>query len=192
MGTICCRNSAEEVLDLEESFNLDQLRKDCKTWKTGDILLEHYSGAEYVALKAATNSQWGHVGVIHVDEDTNRTEFIEITTKGILNYEITEHAKWFLEKNKNHYIGYRALDPALNEEQIQKFKAGFEALKSKEYGGAFSMVGAACDCAPCCASMCNDKGNERQRMEKLFCSELSAELLQRAGVMKTHIESDGM
>ena len=192
LARCCCKQVEESTIDPEKAFNLEQLREDCKAWKTGDILLEHYSDAAGAALKGATNSQWTHVGIVYVDRDTNRTHFIEITLKGVLNYEIVEHATWFLERHEKHYIGYRALDPPLSDEQIEKFKAGFEALKSKEYGGALDMVGAVCDCGLCCVTTCNDKENEQQRMEKLFCSELSAELLQRAGVMKTDIESDGM
>ena len=188
----CCCN---EDIQLENALNLSALNEDSASWKTGDILLERYSGMQWKGLQAATDSEWTHVGVIYNNKESGKTEFIEITTSGVKNYEIKQHAQWFLHRNKNHYIGYRKLNHELNDEQLQKFEEGYELLKDKEYGGAASICGAACDCAEdCCGgycvTLCSDKANENERLQKLFCSELCAELLQRVGVMKTDIESD--
>mmetsp|Transcript_28370 Transcript_28370/g.25060 ORF Transcript_28370/g.25060 Transcript_28370/m.25060 type:complete len:238 (-) Transcript_28370:106-819(-) len=193
----CCKYGCccTEDIQLDNASNLSALNENSTTWKTGDILLERYTGAQWKVLQSATDSQWTHVGVIYNNKESGNIEFIEITMRGVSNYEIKEHAQWFLGRNKNHYMGHRKLNQELTEEQLEKFKQGYELLKNKEYGGAGSMVGAACDCTDnccggCCITLCNDKANENERLQKLFCSELCAELLQRAGVMKTNIESD--
>eukprot|EP00483_Globobulimina_turgida_P004429 UN04438 len=146
-------------------------------------------------VQVMTNSQWTHVGVIYIDqENDDKMRFIEIMGAGFYNFEIDNHSEWFLNKNKNHYIGHRALNEKLNDEQLEKFKEGVNALKSKEYDASISAIGAGCDCGDCCGGccikICNDKSNKQGRLEKIFCSELAAELLQRAAIMKTNIESD--
>ena len=97
---------------------------------------------------------------------------------------------------KGAYAAHRPLKTPLTTKQKEALEAAVMKLEGKKYGGQGgddkSGMGGAIDMG-CCYCPCLEKaeaGTKEKALNKLFCSEASAYLLQEAGILKSSPAAD--
>ena len=166
----CCGSCCDQFrAPPEGTKTIDDLKEDCKAWKTGDLILERSPDTfNNNLVKATGNTPWTHSGLVWVDRSTGIVNLVEITAER--NYHVAplgEHyaKELLLWKSEQRYMAHRPLKQTLNDEQLDKFEEGMEALKNKPFDESIDIVGAGCDCCDC-FTCCGDVyawGNNRQK-----------------------------